>query len=65
MHLSRTHSFRIIAGYLSTVVNFNLAHLHLVPPFGIFEFCRDLWHQKTKVPGLSSGVVCVILGAAD
>ena len=28
------------------------------------EFCGDLWHQKTKVPGLSCGVVCVILRLA-
>jgi len=27
------------------------------------EFCRDLWHQQTRVPGLSYGV-CVILGIA-
>jgi len=25
------------------------------------EFRRDLWCQKTRVPGLSYGVVCVIL----
>jgi len=25
------------------------------------EFRGDLWHQKTRVPGLSCGVVCVIL----
>jgi len=25
------------------------------------EFREDLWHQKTRVPGLSCGVVCVIL----
>jgi len=25
------------------------------------EFCGDLWLQKTRVPGLSCGVVCVIL----
>jgi len=24
------------------------------------EFCRDFWHQKTRVPG----IVCVILGLA-
>jgi len=29
-----------------------------------FEFCRDFWHQKTKVLGLSCGVVCVILRLA-
>ena len=25
------------------------------------EFRGDLWHQKTRVPGLSCGVICVIL----
>jgi len=25
------------------------------------EFRGDLWHQKTSVPGVSCGVVCVIL----
>ena len=25
------------------------------------EFHRDLWHQKTRVPGVSCCVVCVIL----
>jgi len=28
------------------------------------EFRRDLWRQKTRVPGLSCGVVCVILRLA-
>jgi len=28
------------------------------------EFRRDLWHQKTRVHGLSCGVVCVILRLA-
>ena len=28
------------------------------------EFRGDLWHQKTRVPGLSCGVVCVILSLA-
>ena len=28
------------------------------------EFCGDLWHQKARVPGLSCGVVCVILRLA-
>jgi len=52
---------------LSKVANFNLPHLHLVPPLhGMtpFEFCRDLQHQKTRVPRLSCGVVCVILRLA-
>ena len=25
------------------------------------EFRGDLWHQKTRIPGVSCGVVCVIL----
>jgi len=31
----------------------NLLHLHLAPPLGMtpFEFCRELQHQKTRVPG--------------
>jgi len=28
------------------------------------EFSGDLWLQKTRVPGLSCGVVCVILRLA-
>jgi len=28
------------------------------------EFRGDLWRQKTSVPGLSCGVVCVILRLA-
>ena len=28
------------------------------------EFRGDLWHQKTRVPGVSCGVVCVILRLA-
>jgi len=29
------------------------------------EFHGDLWHQKTRVPGLSCGVAFVILCLAD
>jgi len=28
------------------------------------EFRGDLWRQKTRIPGLSCGVVCVILRLA-
>ena len=28
------------------------------------EFRGDFWHQETSVPGLSCGVVCVILRLA-
>jgi len=36
---------------------------HLAPPLGVIpsEFRRDFWSQKTGVPGLSYGVVCIIL----
>ena len=56
----RTAKHRII----SKVADFNLSDLHLAPPpFGVtqFEFFRDLWHQKTRVPLLSCGVSCILL----
>jgi len=31
----------------------------------LLEFRGDFWRQKTSVPGLSYGVVCVILGLAN
>ena len=36
------------------------------PQYGVtpVEFRGDLWRQKTIVPGLSCGVVCVILRSA-
>ena len=43
----------------------NLPHLYLAPPLGvILELRRDLWRRKTRVPGLSYGIVSVILGLA-
>jgi len=43
---------------LSTVAYFNLSHLHFAPLLGVkmFEFHRDLWRQKIRVPGLSCGI---------
>ena len=51
-----------IASYLSKVADFDPPHLHSATPQGVtpVEFRGDLWHQKTRVPGLSC-VVCVIL----
>ena len=45
-----------------TAPAFTLPHLHLPPLLGVtpFEFCPDFRHQKTRVPGLSCGVVFVI-----
>ena len=64
--MSILYRFRDIAGYLSKIADFDPPHLHLAPPEGVtpVEFCRDLWYQKTRVPGLSCGVVCVILRLA-
>ena len=35
----------------------------LAPPLGVtpFEFRKDFWHQKARVPGLSCGIVFVFL----
>ena len=64
--MSDLYRFRDIAGYLWKVADFDPPHLHLVPPQGVtpVEFRGDLWHQKTRVPGLSCGVVSVILRLA-
>jgi len=52
-----------IAGYLSKVADFDPPHLHVAPSKGVtpVKFRRDLWHQKTRVPELPCGFVCVIL----
>jgi len=62
------YRFRDTASYLSKFAVFNLPHLHLAPSLRTipFEFHNDLWHQKTRVLGLSysCGVVCLILPSA-
>ena len=65
-YASILYRFRVIARFLSKVTNFNPPHLHLSPPQGVilFEFRRELWCQKTRVNGLSCGVICVILRLA-
>jgi len=52
-----------MAGYLSKVDDFDPPHLHLAPPYWVtpVEFRADLWLEKTRGPGLSCGVVCVIV----
>jgi len=65
-YTSTLYRFRVIESYLLEVSDFNLPHLHLVPPLTVtpFEFSQDFWYQKTRVPELSCGVVCVILRLA-
>ena len=61
------YRFRDIAGYLSKVANYDPPLLHLAPPWGVtpVEVRRgDLLLQKTRVSGLSCGVVYVILRLA-
>jgi len=51
---------------MSKVADFNPPYLHLAPQHGVIpvEFRGDLWNQKTRDPGLSHGVVCVMLRLA-
>ena len=64
--MSILYRFRDIASYLSKVADFDPPHLHLAPSYGVtpVEFRGALWHQKTRVPVVSRGVVCVILRSA-
>jgi len=65
-HASIFYRFRDIAGYLPKVANFDPPTCIWCPRQGVtpVEFRGYLWHQKTRVPGLSCGVVCVILRLA-
>jgi len=47
----------------ATAPALNVSHLHLAPPTKC-EFCRDFRRQKTRISGLSCGVLCVILRLA-
>jgi len=44
----------------------NLPHLYLAPQLGVMslEFRRNLWHRKTRVPGLSYTVLSLVLRLA-
>ena len=61
-----SYHFRDIASYLSKVADFTQRHLYLAPPEGVIpvEFLEDRWAEKTRVLGLSCGVVCVSLHLA-
>ena len=62
-YVSILYHFRDIAGYLSIVADFDRPHLHSAPSLGVtpVEFRGDIWLQKTRLHGLSCGVVCVIV----
>ena len=53
---------RPIARYWSKIADLNLPHLYLVTTRS--EFRRDIWHRKIRVPGISYGVICVIVRLA-
>ena len=63
MRLSCKVAFSSYSELFVKVADFNLLHLHLTPPLEVtpFKFRGDLWRQKSRVPRLSRGVVCVIL----
>jgi len=58
------YCFRVITSCLSKVTYCNLPHLHLAPPVGVtpFEFCQELWHQKTiESLGYHLALFCMIV----
>ena len=61
------HCFWDIARYWPQSAARNLPHLSLAPPLGVMslEFRQDFWYRKTRVSGLSYGVVSLILGLAN
>jgi len=61
-YIPTLHHFWDTVRHWLKIPNLVLPHLHLLPPLGVkpLEFCQDLWHQKTRFPGLSHGTVCMI-----
>ena len=61
-YAATSYRFQDIACYLSSH-RFSPIHLHLaLPLLGMpGRISLNLWQKKTRVPGLSCGVVCVIL----
>ena len=58
---------RIQSRYFSATTHaFNLLHLYLALPLGMipFEFYRNFRREKTRVPGLLCGIVCMIVRLA-
>jgi len=57
-HIPILRRFWDIARYWSNISDLNLPHLYLALPV---EFRQDLWHQIITVPGLSYGLVSIII----
>ena len=61
-YVSFLYRFRDIAGYLSKVVDFDPPHaFDVLVGWTPVEFRGDLWRQQTRLPGLSCGIIYVIL----
>jgi len=60
-YASTLYRFRVIAGYSSLILTHTTYIFGALSEVTPFELRRGLWHQKTRVPGLSCGVACVIL----
>ena len=62
-YVSIFYRFPDIAGYLSKIADFDHPTCIRRPRRGVtpIEFRGDLWHQKTRLPGVSCGFVFVVL----
>jgi len=60
------HCFWDIARCWLKIADCNLPCLYVTPSLEVtlVEFCRNLWHQNTRVPVLSYNIVCIILSLA-
>jgi len=64
IYVSILHGFWYIPKYWSKIADSNLLHLYLAPSLMEVipsEILRYLWHRNNRAPGLSYGVICVIL----
>jgi len=65
-YVSILHRFSDTARYWSKIADCNRPHLYLALLLGVtpLELHRHFWRQKTGVPWLSFGVICLILRLA-
>jgi len=65
IYASILYCFRVIMSYLWKAANFNIPNTCIWGSTGSdLELLQDLWHHKTRVLGLSRGVICMILSLA-